>query len=194
MNRFHGCSFLQGFPLWQDLYTEQLWDIFVLCCDSGSDHCPLGSETWHWTLKGQAPPRQLPPPASGLMIQPQPEVRSPRLPSPPFYPSFPSSPQSLPLTPSLPLSLIFSLCRLSVLPRAPCVTRIIKTNTDLIFVSNPIVLFFSSHRPCSMLGIRCPQPHCTPTGTVLRFQTVRSVTYGGQRVNKALAKTIHLPL
>lgn len=72
------------------------------------------------------------------------------------------SPRLLPLTPFLPLSLIFSLCRLSELSRAPCVTRIIKTNTDLILIPNPIVLFFSSHRPCSMLGIRCPQPPPPP--------------------------------
>lgn len=88
----------------------------------------------------------------------------------PFFPSFPSPLQSLPLTPSLPLSLIFSLCRLSVLSRAHCVTRIIKTNSDLILVSNPIVLFFSSHRPCSMLGIRCPQPHCPPPGLFFDFK------------------------
>lgn len=43
------------------------------------------------------------------------------------------------------LSFSLSPCSLySVLSRAPCVTRLIKTNTDPILVSNPIVLFFFS--------------------------------------------------
>lgn len=57
------------------------------------------------------------------------------------------------LSPLLPFSSSFSPFSLSpgslcpVLSRAPCVTRMIKTNTDLILVSNPIVLFFFSPAP-----------------------------------------------
>lgn len=149
---------------------QQLWDGDAWCCDSGSDHCPLSSETWHWTLRGQSPPRQLPPAASALMIQQHPGVCSPRLPSLPFFPPFSSPPRSLLSTPSFPISLIFSLSRPSVLSRAPCVTRIIKTNTDLILVSNPVVLFFLLTGPgaCWVLGVHSHT--APPPGLFLDFK------------------------
>lgn len=108
----------------------------------------LGLETWQWTLKGQPPPRQ-------LSLQPS-----------LHYPAIawgPITPAALPVS-LFPFLLLFHyLCLLlslslpssfsrflspgslyPVLSRAPCVTRLIKTNTDPILVSNPIVLFFFS--------------------------------------------------
>lgn len=80
--------------------------------------------------------------------------------------------------------------RYILLSRAPCVTRLIKTNTDPIFLSNPIVPFFPLPSPgaCMVLGIlgairpRLPPPFVTD----LRFQTLRKITYCGQIVNKVL--------
>lgn len=144
-HQFHGCTvlqrrFVQWFigVVWK---TNQLHNIFVECWDSGSDHCPLGLETWQWTLKGQPPPRQLP-------LQPLVSLSSHSLgtthPGCPLCLSFSPSPS---LLLSLFPFLSFSLSPGSLYPaisRAPCVTRMIKTNTDLILVFNPIVLFFFS--------------------------------------------------
>lgn len=86
------------------------------------------------------------------------------------FPPFSSPPRSLLFTPSLPISLIFSLSRPSVLSRAPCVTRIIKTNTDLILVSNPVVLFFLLTGPgaCWVLGVHSHT--APPPGLFLDFK------------------------
>lgn len=63
-HQFHGRSFLQRRSVRWFVgvlrKTNRPHDIFMKCWDSGSDHCPLGWETWQWTLKGQPPPRQLP--------------------------------------------------------------------------------------------------------------------------------------
>lgn len=45
---------------------------------------------------------------------------------------------------------------------------------------------FSSHRPWSTQSIRCPGSHSPPPVTDLRFQTLWTITYGGQRVNKVV--------
>lgn len=130
--------------------TNQQHNIFVKCWDSGSDHSPLGLETWQWTLRGQPPPRQLP-------LQPLVSLCSHSLGT--THPGcplclclFPFSFTiclfyTLSLSPSLFPFLSFSLSPGSLYPalsRAPRVTRMIKTNSDLILVSNPIVLFFFS--------------------------------------------------
>lgn len=101
--------------------------------------------------EGQSTPQTTSPPASALIILLQPGDHSPRLPSVyllfPFF-SFFFSPLSAPaICSSDPLFLLFCHPRPTLprpVSRAPRVTGMIKTNTDLILVPNPIVLFFFS--------------------------------------------------
>lgn len=102
----------------------------------------------------------------------------------PFLLLFPS------LSPLLSPFLFFTFslspgCLSPVLLRAPCVTRLIKTNTDPILVSNPIVLFFFSPALEHAEYWVSWEPQAPPV-TDLRFQTLGNITYGGQRVNKVL--------
>lgn len=75
-----------------------------------------------------------------------------------------------------------------VLSKAPCVTRLIKTNTGRILVSNPIVLFFfklALERRILVFGT----VYRPPSMNGLQFQTLQDITYGGQSVNKGLLQT-----
>lgn len=72
-----------------------------------------------------------------------------------------------------------------VLSKAPCVTRLIKTNTGHILLSNPIVLFFfklALERRVLVFGTL----HMPPSLDGLQFQTLKDITYGGQSVNNGL--------
>lgn len=140
--------------------------------DSGSDHCPLGLETWQWTLKGQPPPRQLPlrPPVS--IIQPcSLGTNHPGCPLclsfPPFSPSLSLSVSlslslSLSLSPSsfsrfLSLQALFTLC-FQELPVSPDWLK----QTLTLFWYLIQLCSFSSHRPWSTQSIRYPGSHRAP--------------------------------
>lgn len=75
-----------------------------------------------------------------------------------------------------------------VLSKAPCVTRLIKTNTGRILLSNPIVLFFfklALERRVLVFGTLYGPPFMDG----LLFQTLWDRTYGGQSINKGLLQT-----
>lgn len=162
-HQFHGRSVLQRrFVRWfigVVWKTNQIHDIFVECWDSGSDHCPLGLETWQWTLKGQPPPRQLP-------LQPRVSLSSHSLgtthPGCPLCLSFSPSP-SLVLSLSSPFSRFLSLQasftrRFQELPVSPGWLK----QTLTLFWYLIQLCSFSSHRPRSTQSIRCPRRHSPP--------------------------------
>lgn len=132
----------------------------------GSDHCPLGFETWQWTLKGQPPPQAASPPASRL-----------------HYPALAWGPITLAalcvflfsffcyLTMCLPhcltlpshfsrflsLQALFTQC-FQELPVSPAWLK----QTLTLFWYLIQLCSFSSHWPWSTQSIRCPGSHRAP--------------------------------
>lgn len=156
--------------------TNQQHNIFVKRWDSGSDHSPLGLETWQWTLKGQPPPRQLP-------LQPLVSLCSHSLGT-----THPGCPLCLCLFPfSFTICLFYTLSLSSLFSHFLSLQDLFTQRFQELPVSpewlkQTVTLFwyliqlcsFSSHQPWSTQSIRCPRSHPpTPRPTALRFQTLR---------------------
>lgn len=149
-HQFHGRSFLQRRSVRWFVgvlrKTNRPHDIFMKCWDSGSDHCPLGLETWQWTLKGQPPPRQLP-------LQPLVSLSSHSLGT--THPGCPLclllSPFSLSLSVSFTRSLSSSFSHLLSL-QAPFTQRFQELPVSLGWLKQTLTLFWYLIQLCSFFS------------------------------------------